>query len=169
MDQFAINSGMFQYFKSNLFGLVVKNSNLPKGFPFPLHTDVWGLLLPTLKATYPHMDMEIMLTMANAPSVNMAAGAATFDASFFVDVLVLPPGKKPQSAFTIEAVVNATVAIDCFQSAKGPAIGLQIGSATGIHMSLVKSTIGACACAYRVLWWLLWWWWFLRFVGSLSA
>jgi hypothetical protein len=152
MDQFAINSGMFQYFKADLFHLLVNNSNLPKGFPFPLQTDVWGLLLPTLKSTYPDMDMEIMLTMADAPSVIMATGAATFDASFYVDVLVLPPGKAPQSAFTIEAVVNATVAIDCFQSAKGPAIGLQIGSATGIHMSLIKSTIGACGSQFGFVW-----------------
>lgn len=112
LSEFFFDSGMFSYYKAEIFQMHIVNEKMPKDLEMLLRTTYFGAIM-MLNPALVDAPISLQLAVNSPPKTTIKTSGATVFMTAIVKVIVLPPGLPPVqlSSMTMEMKFNAKVSV----------------------------------------------------------
>jgi len=109
VDDYVPNCALWVFYNKGTFSITIDSSNVPQKYAKFLNTSEYWLLLPPLYSKYPNMKMSLVVSASAAPLVTFSTPNISGLVGVNVQFFVLPAGKSPIEAFTLNAMLKASL------------------------------------------------------------
>ncbi|XP_035486751.1 phospholipid transfer protein [Scophthalmus maximus] len=112
LSEFFFDSGMFAYYRAEIFQMHIINEKMPKDMEMLLRTTYFGSIM-MLNPALVDAPLSLQLAVNSPPKTTIKTSGATVVMTAIVKVMLLPPGQPPVqlSSMTMETKFNAKVSM----------------------------------------------------------
>ncbi|XP_040058555.1 phospholipid transfer protein [Gasterosteus aculeatus] len=112
LSEYFFDSGMYSYYKAEVFQMHIFNEKMPKDLEMLLKTTYFGAIM-MLNPALVDAPMSLQIAVNSPPKTSIKTSGATVVMTAIVKVMVLPPGQPPVqlSSMTMETKFHAKVSM----------------------------------------------------------